>query len=73
MTVTVGGSNITFSDSSTQSTSYLAASSNSSGSGYVKFGNGLVIQWGSTTTNGTGTITFPIAFPTAVTSVTLGT
>lgn len=35
--------------------------------GYAKFSNGLILQWGifETSTNATGTETFPIAFPTA--------
>ncbi|MBQ7262465.1 MAG: hypothetical protein IJR14_01980 [Synergistaceae bacterium] len=41
-----------------------------SDNGYVKFGNGLILQWGrsnvtksSSNSGGTGTVTFPIAFP----------
>lgn len=40
------------------------------GNGYQKLPSGLIIQWGSNNTPGvsTGTITFPIAFPTATIS-----
>jgi hypothetical protein len=35
-------------------------------SGYQKMPSGLIVQWGTgTTINATGTVTFPIAFPTA--------
>lgn len=41
-------------------------------SGYQKLPGGLIIQWGSYTTGagGNGTITFPIAFPTACRAIT---
>jgi hypothetical protein len=36
-------------------------------SGYQKFPSGLIIQWGTVaTTNGSGTVVFPIAFPTVL-------
>jgi len=41
-----------------------------SGNGYQKLPTGLIIQWGATGTVGDATITFPIAFPSAVYSVT---
>lgn len=38
--------------------------------GYVKFANGVIIQWGITAGNGNGTVrTYPIAFPNACWSV----
>lgn len=44
------------------------AVSSFTGNGYVKLGNGLIIQWGSNSTNNvqTGTITFPTAFTSTV-------
>lgn len=41
------------------------------GNGYQKLPSGLIIQWGSiqTAANGIGSVTFPIAFPTAVNNV----
>lgn len=50
-------------------TSSLFASSLSGGSGYQKLPNGLIMQWGLTTSSsGSGDVatSFPIAFPTAV-------
>lgn len=43
--------------------------------GWQKLSSGLVVQWGTIgSTTGSGiTVTFPIAFPTAVVSVVLGT
>ena len=39
--------------------------------GYVKFGNGLIFQWGQETVSATTeTVTFPIEFPTACLNVT---
>lgn len=38
--------------------------------GYVKFSNGLILQWGVTTSNN-GTITFPLAHKSSVFAVTL--
>lgn len=41
------------------------------GSGYQKLPSGMILQWGSSiTSSGSVTVTFPIAFPTAVSSVT---
>jgi microcystin-dependent protein len=41
-----------------------------SGNGYQKFPNGLIMQWGTTYINATtGSVTFPIVFPSACTSV----
>lgn len=41
--------------------------------GYVKLSNGLIIQWGhSTTTGDTRSVTFPIAFPNACFAVIPG-
>lgn len=38
-----------------------------SGNGYQKLPSGLIIQWGSTTTSGgSSTVVFPIAFPSAI-------
>jgi hypothetical protein len=39
-------------------------------SGYQKFANGLIIQWGSVAAN--ATYSFPITFPTAAVSLTFG-
>jgi hypothetical protein len=40
------------------------SSNSGSNDGYQKIAGGLIIQWGSKTfTSGTGTVTFPIAFP----------
>lgn len=49
----------------------LASSKLLAADGYMKFPGGAIIQWGTVTTNasGVGTITFPIAFPTACRSV----
>ena len=45
--------------------------------GYVTLPNGLIMQWGTSTStlgaNTTGTITFPIPFPTSCLNVTVGT
>jgi len=38
--------------------------------GYQKFANGLIIQWGYVSTN--GTYSFPVAFPTGAVSLTFG-
>jgi len=39
--------------------------------GYIKFGNGLIMQWGQETVSATTeTVTFPIEFPTACLNVT---
>lgn len=45
--------------------------SGSPASRWTKFSNGLIMQWGGlgTSTGGPVTVTFPIAFPTAITSV----
>lgn len=40
-------------------------------SGYAELANGLHLQWGRATAVAAGSITFPIAFPTAVFSITL--
>ena len=41
-------------------------------SGYQKLPSGLIVQWGTATTSaGTGTITFPIAFPTVCRSLVI--
>jgi hypothetical protein len=60
----LGSSGITFSDSTTQNT---AGTVSKASPGYTKLPNGLIIQWGTTAFNGSGSasITFPIAFPTA--------
>jgi hypothetical protein len=65
---------ITFNDASTQATSItgLFTGSNQSVSGatgYQKFPGGFLLQWG--TAAASGTITFPVAFPTACRSVTV--
>lgn len=41
------------------------------GNGYFKFPNGLIIQWGTTTTSTSGyiNVAFPLAFPTACTGM----
>lgn len=36
--------------------------------GYIKFSNGLIIQWGQVNSSSNTTVTFPIAFPTAIVS-----
>lgn len=38
--------------------------------GYQKLPGGLIIQWGSSTSGATGTVTFPLAFPNSCASVT---
>ena len=50
------------------STAFLRATASSlSQNGYIKFSNNLIIQWGRTTLgSGGGTITWPVAFTTAV-------
>lgn len=42
------------------------------GTGYITLPGGMLLQWGTATTNGSGTITvtFPTAFPSAVRSIT---
>lgn len=40
-------------------------------SGYQKLPGGLIIQWGITATAVSGTVTLPVAFPTALTAVVL--
>jgi hypothetical protein len=49
------------------------ASSSASSSGYQKLPSGLIIQWGASTTpsGGSQAVTFPLAFPGAVRSVSL--
>ncbi|MDM0006441.1 hypothetical protein QTI51_09625 [Variovorax sp. J22G73] len=44
-------------------------------SSWQKLPSGLIVQWGTiTNTSGSGvTVTFPIAFPTAVLAISLGT
>ena len=49
---------------------------NKAETGYYKMPNGLILQWGSsssTTGEGNATITFPITFPTACLTVIIGT
>jgi hypothetical protein len=55
-------------DNSTKiaTTAFVFSASSVSGSGYIKFGNGVIIQW--QTVNGSsssGSFSFPLAFPTA--------
>ena len=39
--------------------------------GYIKFGNGLIMQWGQeTSSSATETVTFPIPFPNACLNIT---
>lgn len=44
-----------------------------SASGYQRFPSGMIMQWGTLTTSGSGdvTVNYPIAFPTAVYNVTI--
>lgn len=49
----------------------ISASNNSPTSGYITFGNGTIMQWGQVTgTASSQSISFPIAFPTNVVSIT---
>jgi hypothetical protein len=51
----------------------MAGNSSIGGAGYYEFPGGLIIQWGTSTTGGTfnsGTVTFPVAFPNNVFSIT---
>lgn len=52
---------------------FSAYANNKTANGYTKLPNGLIIQWGSITISGTGTITgtitFPLAFPNALRSI----
>lgn len=61
-------------DSSTKvaTTAFVNPASSIGSSGYAKLANGLYLQWGSFTTNSSGftNLTFPIAFPTALFSIT---
>lgn len=53
---------------STLGQAFKGANQSLSSSGYQKFPGGLIIQWGRVTTNGSSdaTLTFPVAFPTAL-------
>jgi hypothetical protein len=53
----------------TDTTNPYTAQSKAS-NGYIKLIGGVIIQWGTYTTAGTGVVTFPVAFPTACRSVT---
>jgi hypothetical protein len=50
----------------------LGAAQSLAASGYQKLPSGLIIQWGTATTNGSGqaSVTFPLAFPTRAASAT---
>lgn len=49
-----------------------AASASVTGNGYIRFGNGLIIQWGRVTnSSGSTVVNYPIAFPNAVFTTTL--
>lgn len=55
----------------TVASTVITASSNTATSGYVTFANGTIMQWGKATGISTRqSITFPIAFPTNVVSIT---
>jgi hypothetical protein len=55
----------------TVASTVITASSNTATSGYVTFANGTIMQWGQATGISTRqSITFPIAFPTNVVSIT---
>jgi len=57
---------------SISSNSLTLGTSSVAASGYTFLPNGLILQWGtSTQTTGAGSVTFPIAFPTACFSVTM--
>lgn len=47
-------------------TQLTGGDSSLAGSGYVTFPGGLILQWGVTSVNGSGTVTYPLAFPNAV-------
>lgn len=68
MAVTIRGSDIVFSDGSTQSS---GVSSSKSSNGYVKTPDGVIIQWGygQGSYYASNPITFPTAFPNVCTSV----
>ena len=68
--LTVGTTGIKFNDNTTQTTSAIGAVSKTA-NGYQKIPGGIIIQWGTgvTVTANGDTVTFPIPFPTAVTSV----
>ena len=54
-------------------TNFTGANQSIAASGYQKLPGGLIIQWGRETATGVDTtVTFPIAFPTAVLSITTG-
>ena len=45
--------------------------SSAAANGYSYLPNGILMQWGTVIANTTSTITFPIAFPTSLYSVTI--
>jgi hypothetical protein len=56
-------------------TNFSGANQSLASDGYQKFPSGLIIQWGtsaSVSPNSTTSVTFPIAFPNAVFSITTG-
>lgn len=58
--------------SATTGTAITTSAISKSANGYVKLGNGIIIQWGKTSSNNNVTVTFPTAFtstPTLSTSV----
>jgi len=59
---------VQFNDSSIQTTSLpsLFTQSYTAANGWQRFPGGVIVQWGNNTA---GTVTFPIAFPTACRSV----
>lgn len=67
------GSNTWYLTDGTAAATYSAAfASSKAANGYARLGNGILLQWGTGTANASGVlaVTFPIAFPNAVTSVT---
>ena len=55
------------SDTSIATTAFVNPANSLAASGYQKLASGVIIQWG--TASATGTITFPVAFPTACRAV----
>jgi hypothetical protein len=70
--VTPGGADNSTKIATTAFVQGLIPGSSVGGTGYIKFGNGLIIQWGRVT-NSTGStaVSYPITFPSAVFAVVL--
>ena len=72
MPVTLNNTQVVYNNSTTQTTaaqnSFTGTNQSLSATGYQRIPSGIIIQWGTTATTNQN-VTFPIAFPSACTSV----